>query len=63
MIIANFKSNLLNFDRWVDDYVNSCQPVEFYVGIAPPSVYINEYSNGTVSYTHLTLPTIGYVYI
>ena len=46
MIIANFKSNLLNFDRWVDDYVNSCQPVEFYVGIAPPSVYINEYSNG-----------------
>ena len=46
MIIANFKSNLLNFDKWVDDYVNSCQPVKFYVGIAPPSVYINEYSNG-----------------
>tara|TARA_B100000963_G_scaffold53997_1_gene42152 strand:+ start:4580 stop:5350 length:771 start_codon:yes stop_codon:yes gene_type:complete len=46
MIIANFKSNLINFDRWVDDFVNSCSPVEFYVGIAPPSVYIYEYSNG-----------------
>ena len=46
MIIANFKSNLVNFDSWVDDFVNSCQPVEFYVGIAPPSVYIYEYSNG-----------------
>ena len=46
MIIANFKSNLVNFDSWVDDFVNSCPPVEFYVGIAPPSVYIYEYSNG-----------------
>ena len=46
MIIANFKSNLVNFNRWVDDFVNSCPPVEFYVGIAPPSVYIYEYSNG-----------------
>ena len=46
MIIGNFKSNLVNFDRWVDDFVNSCPPVEFYVGIAPPSVYIYEYSNG-----------------
>ena len=45
MIIGNFKSNLVNFDRWVDDFVNSCPPVEFYVGIAPPSVYIYEYSN------------------
>ena len=46
MIIANFKSNLVNFDRWVDDFINSCPPVEFYVGIAPPSVYIYQYSNG-----------------
>ena len=46
MIIANFKSNLVNFNRWVDDFVNSCPPVEFYVGIAPPSVYMYEYFNG-----------------
>ena len=46
MIIANFKSNLVNFDRWVDDFVNSCPPVDFYVGIAPPSIYIYEYSKG-----------------
>ncbi len=46
MIIANFKSNLINFDGWADDFVNSCPPVDFYVGIAPPSVYIYEYSNG-----------------
>ena len=45
MIIANFKSNLLNFDRWIDDFVNSCPTVDFYVGIAPPSIYIYEYSN------------------
>ena len=46
MIIAHFKSNLLNFDRWVDEFVNSCSPPEFYVGIAPPSIYIYEYSYG-----------------
>ena len=45
MIIANFKSNVINFDRWVDDFVNSCPSVEFFVGIAPPSIYIYEYSN------------------
>ena len=45
MIIANFKSNVINFDRWVDDFVNSCQSLEFFVGIAPPSIYIYRYSN------------------
>ena len=30
MIIANFKSNVINFDKWVDDFVNSCPPVEFF---------------------------------
>ena len=44
MIIANFKSNVINFDKWVDDFENSCIPVDFYVGIAPPSIYITEYS-------------------
>ena len=38
MIIANFKSNLVDFDRWIDDFVNLCPPVDFYVGIAPPSI-------------------------
>ena len=45
MIIANFKSNVINFDTWVDDFVNSCPSLEFFVGIAPPSIYIYEYSN------------------
>ena len=45
MIIANFKSNLVNFDRWVDDFVNSCPSLEFFVGIAPPSIYIYEYGS------------------
>ena len=45
MIIANFKSNVINFDKWVDDFENSCIPVDFYVGIAPPSIYITEYSS------------------
>ena len=45
MIIANFKSNVINFDKWVDDFENSCVPVDFYVGIAPPSIYITEYSS------------------
>ena len=45
MIIANFKSNVINFDRWVDDFVNSCLSLEFFVGIAPPSIYIYKYSN------------------
>ena len=29
MIIANFKSNVINFDKWVDDFENLCPPVEF----------------------------------
>ena len=45
MIIANFKSNVINFDTWVDDFVSSCPSLEFFVGIAPPSIYIYEYSN------------------
>ena len=45
MIIANFKSNVINFDRWGDDFVNSCLSLEFFVGIAPPSIYIYKYSN------------------
>ena len=45
MIIANFKSNVINFDKWVDDFENSCPPVDFYVGIAPPSIYIIKYSS------------------
>ena len=60
MIIANFKSNVIDFDRWVDDFENLCPPVEFNfdesdddlgtehwpeVGIAPPSIYITEYSS------------------
>jgi len=59
MIIANFKSNVINFDKWLDDFENLCSPVEFNfdesdldlgikhwpeVGIAPPSIYITEYS-------------------
>ena len=59
MIIANFKSNVIDFDRWVDDFENLCPPVEFNfdesdhdlgtehwpeVGIAPPSIYITKYS-------------------
>ena len=44
MIIANFKSNLVDFDRWIDDFVNLCPPVDFYVGIAPPSINIYKYS-------------------
>ena len=59
MIIANFKSNVINFDKWLDDFKNLCSPVEFNfdesdldlgiehwpeVGIAPPSIYITEYS-------------------
>ena len=53
MIIANFKSNLVNFDRWADDFVNSCPPVEFFVGVAPPSVYIYEYSIGIQDWGNL----------
>ena len=60
MIIANFKSNVINFDKWLDDFENLCSPVEFNfdesdddlgtehwpeVGIAPPSIYITEYSS------------------
>ena len=45
MIIANFKSNVINFDRWIDDFVNSCLSLEFFVGIAPPSIYIYEYGS------------------
>ena len=40
MIIANFKSNVINFDRWVDDFVNSCPPVEFNVDSSTISLYI-----------------------
>ena len=41
MIIANFKSNVINFDKWVDDFVNSCSPVEFnFDESAPPWVFI-----------------------
>ena len=29
MIIANFKSNVINFDKWLDDFENLCSPVEF----------------------------------
>jgi len=46
MIIANFKSNVINFDRWIDEFVNSCSQLDFYVGVAPPSIYIYEYSYG-----------------
>ena len=46
MIIANFKSNVVNFDRWAEDFINSCPPVMFYVGLAPPSIYITQYSLG-----------------
>ena len=59
MIIANFKSNVINFDKWLYDFENLCSPVEINfdesdhdlsiehwpeVGIAPPSIYITEYS-------------------
>ena len=59
MIIANFKSNVINFDKWLDDFENLCSPVELNfdesdndldiehwpeVGIAPPSIYITKYS-------------------
>ena len=42
MIIANFKSNIVNYPKWVDDFVNSCPPVEFYVGMAPPFINISD---------------------
>ena len=60
MIIANFKSNVINFDKWLYDFENLCSPVEINfdesdhdlsiehwpeVGIAPPSIYITEYSS------------------
>ena len=43
MIIANFKSNLINFDKWLDDFVNSCPPVEFNFDESDLDLYI-EYS-------------------
>ena len=46
MIIANFKSNVVNFDRWAEDFINSCPPVMFNVGVALPSIYITQYSLG-----------------
>ena len=46
MIIANFKSNIVNFDRWAEDFINSCPPVMFNVGVALPSIYITQYSLG-----------------
>tara|TARA_Y100000817_G_scaffold314282_1_gene312625 strand:- start:356 stop:1114 length:759 start_codon:yes stop_codon:yes gene_type:complete len=44
MIVANFKSNIVDYRKWVDDFINSCPPVEFYVGMAPPFIYfLNNY--------------------
>ncbi|MAV60911.1 MAG: triose-phosphate isomerase [Gammaproteobacteria bacterium] len=39
MIIANFKSNIVDYQKWVNDFMSSCPPVEFYVGMAPPFIY------------------------
>ena len=40
MIIANFKSNVINFDKWVDDFENSCSPVEFNFDESTINLYI-----------------------
>ena len=46
MIIANWKSNggLMMIQDWTSDFINSCTPKDFYVGIAPPVIYISDFS-------------------
>ena len=46
MIIANWKSNggLMMIQDWTSDFINSCSPKDFYVGIAPPVIYISDFS-------------------
>ena len=47
MIIANWKSNggLMMIQDWTSDFINSCSPKDFYVGIAPPAIYISDFSS------------------
>jgi len=47
MIIANWKSNggLMMIQDWTSDFINSCSPKDFYVGIAPPVIYISDFSS------------------
>ena len=46
MIIANWKSNggLRMIYKWNSDFKKSCPPVDFYVGVAPPVIYMSEIS-------------------
>ena len=46
MIIANWKSNggLMMIQDWTSDFISSCSPKDFYVGIAPPAIYISDFS-------------------
>jgi len=46
MIIANWKSNggIRMIYEWNSDFKNSCPPVDFYVGVAPPVIYMSEIS-------------------
>ena len=47
MIIANWKSNgeLMMIQDWTSDFINSCSPKDFYIGIAPPVIYISDFSS------------------
>ena len=47
MIIANWKSNgeLMMIQDWTSDFINTCSPKDFYVGIAPPVIYISDFSS------------------
>ena len=46
MIIANWKSNggIRMIRKWDSDFKNSCSPVDFYVGVAPPVIYMSNIS-------------------
>ena len=46
MIIANFKSNIVDSQNWIDNFMNSCQQVKCYVGIAPPYIHLSKYLEG-----------------
>ena len=46
MIIANFKSNIVDSQNWIDNFMNSCQQVKCYVGIAPPYIHLSNYLEG-----------------
>ena len=55
MIIANWKSNgeLMMIQDWTSDFINSCSPKDFYVGIAPPVIYISDFSSERNTFTSI----------